>query len=286
MQIASMVGLTKLHLQNNTISVYFKTFVLLMSIDSLLPWETFSPSMRDLLSSVRVFFPPLVRVFILPTFSGTDSGFGWSRLPLFLFLFCFLLFSLSMLGSSLLFSFLLLLPPPILFPNLFSVFYPAGMPHSFSSLVRFSAMFPVEIVCRALVARLFPIPPLSRCYLPFSAVLFVGLHGLYLDSWLLCLCCWLSLLYGCARGADRNWMCIWWGVAWLWVSIGADQNSLRWRKQWNFIVVVCCVLPFGPTLFAWPFCFSVCVWPPLLVYKLFCVAFRCLIKSLLSKNKK
>lgn len=207
---------------------------------------------------------------------GPSFGRGWLPFPLF---FPFLLLSL-----------LLLLLPPVLFPNLFCVSYLAGMPRSSSSLVQFLAMHPVEIACRAPV---FPTPPLSCCYLPFLAVLFVGFHGLHLDSWLLCLSCWLSLLRGCARGEDQNWMV---HLMRCCLVVGEDRSISEIFAAVEVVELsscYCCALPFGANLLFGPF--VICLfWPFMFAYKLVlgpwvvfvCIAFQCLIKSLLTKKKK
>ncbi|TQD84846.1 hypothetical protein C1H46_029624 [Malus baccata] len=69
-------------------------------------------------------------------------------------------------------------------------------------------MHPYEIVRTVLVyplARVFPTPPLSLCYMSVSAMSFVGFHELHTDSWLLSLSCQLSLVYGYAHVANRVW---------------------------------------------------------------------------------
>ncbi|TQD84632.1 hypothetical protein C1H46_029814 [Malus baccata] len=65
-------------------------------------------------------------------------------------------------------------------------------------VVRRASMFPL--------ARMFPTPPPSLCYLPLPAMLLMGFHELHLGSRLLLFSCRWSLLCDSTQETEENHM--------------------------------------------------------------------------------
>ncbi|TQD97087.1 hypothetical protein C1H46_017176 [Malus baccata] len=110
-------------------------------------------------------------------------------------------------------------------------------------------------MCRLLVftpTQVFPVPPLSLCYVPVSAASFMGFHKLHTGSWLFPLDCRLSpAYYGYAHvafgvGGGRHF------------SATVDWDSLGWIGK----LMVEMTISFSVQFFR-PYCFHglfFCLW--------------------------